>query len=180
MKTLYQNITIALIFMLTAILWFYSDKTIELYGDIFRLMILPIAGIWLLQKQYTKLKELIFVSLCVLGIAFAIKLSIAYFASYDSLQYFLEFAKRPINGEFKGFPSGHTTAVFIVVFFVWKYGSIKWRIVVTLLASLVALSRVISMWHTPTQVIAGAILGFVGSLLILKIIHRFYPTRPSL
>lgn len=179
MKIQYQNIALLLIVILSSGLWLYSNRTIELYGDIFRLMIIPLIVIWIFQRQYAKLKELIYVSVGILTIAFVLKFSFSYLSShyYESLYWILNIAKRPINGEFNGFPSGHTTIAFITAFFVWKYGEKKWSILVGLLAILVGLSRIISTWHTPLQVCAGAILGFAGSMLLLKTMQRFYLTH---
>lgn len=181
MKRQCQNIALLFIAVLSAGLWLYSNRTIELYGDIFRLMIIPLIGVWILQRQYAKLKELIYVSVGILTIAFVLKFGFSYLAShyYESLYWILDIAQRPINGKFNGFPSGHTTIAFIAAFFVWKYGEKKWSILVGILAILVGLSRIISTWHTPLQVCAGAILGFAGSMLLLKIMQRFYPAHPE-
>lgn len=176
----YQNITLLFIVILSAGLWLYSNRTIELYGDIFRLMIVPLIAVWVVQKRYTELKELICVGAGVLCVAGALKLTLAYLVGlYESLYWLQSLAQRPINGEFNGFPSGHTTLAFIAAFFVWKYGEKKWSILVGILAILVGLSRVFSTWHTPLQVCAGALLGFVGSMLLLKIMQRFYPSHPE-
>ena len=156
---------------------------IEDYGDIFRFMLIPLIIFLGITKCYIPLKNLLLTCAIVLGIAFSCKLGFAYLASHyvdsQSLMSFVQIAKRPINGEFKGFPSGHTTAAFIAVAFAWIYYDVKWKILFFILAALVGYSRIHSLWHTPTQVIVGALLGLglgVALLWILKN-HSFFLTK---
>lgn len=103
-------------------LWLY-DK--EIYGDVFRFMLIALGLFWFIQKQFQPLKYLIIIAIVILGIAFTSKLLFAYLAHHygdiEWLQNILEIAKRPINGEFKGFPSGHTTAAFIASALMWHF-----------------------------------------------------------
>ncbi|MCX2716643.1 phosphatase PAP2 family protein [Helicobacter sp. MIT 21-1697] len=154
-------------------LWLYEPR---LYSDVFRLMLLPLGLLWLVQKRYTLLKHFIFISVVILGIAFMCKYTFSFMANHyaDSLwvEHIIQIAKRPINGEFKGFPSGHTTAAFIAAAFALRYMGKKWGIFVIVLASMVGYARVLSLWHTPTQVCAGAIFGFIGSLVLIHFINK--------
>lgn len=152
-------------------LWFYDS---ELYGDIFRFMAIPLGILWLYQKRYIALKYYVCTAVIILGITFICKLSFAYIAAHYGdvswLQNIIEIAKRPINGEFKGFPSGHTSAAFMTSALVWRFIDRKSGVFVLLLAIFVGYSRIIHLWHTPTQVIAGAILGFIGSFAVFALI----------
>lgn len=156
------------------------DRAVELFGDVFRWMIIPLIGVWIMQRRFTQLRELVCVGAGVLCVAGVLKIGLAYLGGhYESLYWIQNIAQRPINGELNGFPSGHTTLAFIAVFFVWKYGDRRWGILVGWLALLVALSRVWSGWHTPLQVCAGAGLGLGGSMLLFKTLQRFYPQNPE-
>ena len=42
-----------------------------------------------------------------------------------------------------------------------------------ILAGFVGYSRILNLWHTPLQVCAGAILGFFGTLLVLKAVNKY-------
>ncbi|RDU60031.1 phosphatase PAP2 family protein [Helicobacter marmotae] len=160
-----------LIALLAVCLWFYD---VQLYGDVFRLMLIPLGLYWLFTKQLLCLKYFICVSVIILGIAFGCKLAFVYIAShYGSLewaQHIIEIAKRPINGEFRGFPSGHSSAAFAACALMWRFLGREWGIFSLILAIFVGYSRILSQWHTPTQVIAGAMLGFVGSFIVMLIL----------
>nr|QGT50401.1 hypothetical protein Helico5904_0730 [uncultured Helicobacter sp.] len=148
----------------------------EIYGDIFRLMPIFVGLLLLVQKKYILLRDFIITCVIVLGIAFGCKMGFAFLAAYygdsESIMSFVQIAKRPINGEFKGFPSGHTTAAFIVVAFGWIYCSMKWKILLLILALLVGYSRIYSTWHTSTQVICGALLGLGLGFVLLWILKK--------
>lgn len=156
-------------------LWLY-DK--EIYGDVFRFMLIALGLFWFIQKQFQPLKYLIIIAIVILGIAFTSKLLFAYLAHHygdiEWLQNILEIAKRPINGEFKGFPSGHTTAAFIASALMWHFIGKKWGIFTFILACFVGYSRILSLWHTPLQVLAGAILGFIGSFILIYYIDKYF------
>ena len=170
-----HNLVICLIGIFALGLWLY-DKVV--YGDVFRLMLVALGLFWFIQKQFQHLKYLIIVAIVILGIAFACKLLFAYLAHHygdiDWLQGILEIAKRPINGKFKGFPSGHTTAAFTTSALMWHFMGKKWGIFAFILACFVGYSRILSLWHTPLQVLAGAILGFIGSLILIYCIDKYF------
>lgn len=75
-------------------------------------------------------------------------------------------SQRPNNGSFDGFPSGHTSFAFSSVGFAQKRFGLKWSIPLGLMATAVGASRVYAEKHTITQVITGAILGFVTSYFL--------------
>ncbi|WP_297520708.1 phosphatase PAP2 family protein [uncultured Clostridium sp.] len=62
------------------------------------------------------------------------------------------------------FPSGHASAAFVGAFILAYYFK-KWAIPVYLLAIAIAVSRPFLLVHYPTDVIAGAIIGIVSSIL---------------
>ncbi len=172
-----QYIVLCLIALLALGLWLYNA---ELYGDVFRLMLIPLGLWWLSQKQYRLMAYFVCVVAVILGIAFVCKLTFTYIASHygdlQSVQDIKEIAKRPINGEFKGFPSGHTTAAFTAAALMWYFMGKQWGILAFILALFVGYSRIISLWHTPMQVCAGAFLGFVGSLALIMLLNKIDKT----
>jgi len=74
------------------------------------------------------------------------------------------FSLRP---EFTSLPSGHAATVFaaaVAITALWPRTAIfMWPLAIT-----VALSRVLVMAHNPSDVIAGAIVGIVGALLVRR------------
>ena len=155
-------------------LWLYNN---ELYGDVFRFMLIPLGIIWLIQKQFVPLRALLVSCAIIFGITFGLKFSFNYAAHtfMDSawIMDFVEIARRPINGEFKGFPSGHTASAFIAAALAWRYLGVRWGVYLIILAGFVGYSRILNLWHTPLQVCAGAILGFFGTLLVLKAVNKY-------
>jgi membrane-associated phospholipid phosphatase len=75
---------------------------------------------------------------------------------------YVPFIWRP---EYASLPSGHATNVFaalIAVGLVWP----RLRMIMLIYALIIAASRVIVLAHHPSDVIAGAIVGTVGALLV--------------
>lgn len=56
------------------------------------------------------------------------------------------------------FPSGHTSAAFLLAYISWQYSAYL-GIILTLWASIVGCSRVLLGVHFPTDILAGASLG---------------------
>ncbi len=162
-----KKIIMCIIGISAIMLWLY-DK--ELYGDAFRLMLIPLGALWLIKRDFTKLKCLILVAGIILFTAFSYMAN--HYADIPVVQDFVDIAKRPINGEFKGFPSGHTTAAFTAAAFMWHFLGKQWGLFGVILAIFVGYSRTIGLWHTHTQVIAGAILGFFGSIILIVLTNK--------
>lgn len=169
-----QFFYIGLIGAFALALWLFNH---ELYGDIFRLMLIPLGVIWLIQKRFIPLKGLVISCVVIFGITFGLKIAFNYaahtFVDSGWIMEIVEIAKRPINGEFKGFPSGHTTSAFIAAALAWWYLGTRWGVYLVILAGFVGYSRILNLWHTPLQVCAGAILGFFGTLLVLKAMSKY-------
>ncbi|MFH0846334.1 MAG: phosphatase PAP2 family protein [Patescibacteria group bacterium] len=70
-------------------------------------------------------------------------------------------------------PSGHTVLVFALAVAVFKYNKII-SAPFFLGAVLIALSRVVVGVHWPLDILAGAVLGIVGVLVVEKILIWFY------
>ncbi|MGL4761715.1 MAG: phosphatase PAP2 family protein [Sarcina sp.] len=74
------------------------------------------------------------------------------------------------------FPSGHASAAFVGAFILAYYFK-KWSVPVYLLAIAIAVSRPFLLVHYPTDVIAGAIIGIISSILAFffyKVILKRY------
>lgn len=72
------------------------------------------------------------------------------------------------------FPSGHTSSAFAAAFAILFYNR-KIGIPMTLFAALMGFSRIFVEVHFCTDVIAGAIVGFVYALIAAVIINILYP-----
>ena len=65
------------------------------------------------------------------------------------------------------FPSGHTATAFACATVLSAYAP-RWRVPFFVLAVLIAFSRIYNGMHYPTDVLAGAVLGVVVGLLVLR------------
>ncbi|MGX3010179.1 phosphatase PAP2 family protein [Helicobacter sp. 23-1044] len=145
----------------------------KIYGDIFR-FILPILCAFapFYERDFEKLKELIFAILISSLVVYVAKFGISYMvANYDVAE-ILSFARRPINGKYTGFPSGHTQGAFIAVAFAFVYFHLRWKILLFCLATLVGISRIYSEYHTILQMICGGIIGFFVSYFVIKFLQN--------
>lgn len=75
-------------------------------------------------------------------------------------------------GSGKSFPSSHSVNNFALAVFL-SYFFNKYRIYFYILASIVALSRVYVGVHYPSDILGGAVIGFIIANLILIIYKRF-------
>ncbi len=94
--------------------------------------------------------------------------------------------KRPV-GEWGGiyrntdphsFPSGHATRVFFLASMAWGIAPIWFAILLTIWAPLVSISRIQTGLHYLSDVIAGAILGWLMGKLALVILPFFIQLIP--
>ncbi|RDU65492.1 phosphatase PAP2 family protein [Helicobacter sp. MIT 14-3879] len=146
---------------------------IEVYGTIYRFLPFICFIPLLINKQYAMLRELFLALLFASLVAYFSKFSILYLLEhFNGLSEVLSFAKRPINNEFDGFPSGHTTTAFVAVAFAYIYYDLKWKVLFLIFAILVGISRICSFWHTPLQVFAGSLIGFFISLIVIRILQK--------
>ena len=76
------------------------------------------------------------------------------------------------------FPSGHTGSSFAAAFTIYYYNKKK-GILALILAALIGFSRMYLSVHYPTDVLAGLILGYLSSLVALKIIKNKYEKTTS-
>lgn len=86
---------------------------------------------------------------------------------------FVELSLIPFIPEPQGFsfPSGHSMASFVGATCIY-YTNKKFGILAYILATLIALSRVILIVHYPSDVITGAILGIFVALLVIFICSK--------
>ncbi len=71
------------------------------------------------------------------------------------------------TAEYASLPSGHATTAFAVVV---AFGTLwpRWRTVLWVYALLIAVSRVVLTAHYPSDVLAAAVVGVVGALLVRR------------
>lgn len=69
------------------------------------------------------------------------------------------------------FPSGHTSASFAAATVIYAFNK-KWGIASYVLAFLIAFSRLYLYVHYPTDVICGAVIGFVSALTAVKLLKE--------
>jgi membrane-associated phospholipid phosphatase len=65
-----------------------------------------------------------------------------------------------IDYDFLSFPSGHTATIFTMAYIFGIYAP-KYRYIIYILASLIGISRIVTIDHYPSDVIAGGYLGLV-------------------
>lgn len=159
---------LSLILLCAAILWFYD---IKLYGDIFRFLPIFLGLFMLYERKYRRVGLLIIVAIVVVGLVFVLKKIFGYLALHYG-DIFVQIARRPINGEFSGFPSGHSAPAFLALGFAMYFYPKKWVFLVFILALLVPLSRVITSWHTPLQVICGSLIGLLFGYFLTMILDK--------
>lgn len=71
-----------------------------------------------------------------------------------------------LDWTFAGFPSGHATTAFAFAVIMASVLGPRWRWPLLILATLIALSRVVTGVHFLTDVVAGAALGTFGAVLV--------------
>lgn len=155
-----ENSFIIVVLLVACIIFLYD---VELYGDIFQFLALYL-GVFILlyERNIKRIVVLCIAAFCVLFVVYAIKGGFVWLASYnaDYAQISLRpyaFSREHNVKYYNGFPSGHTAGAFIAVGFAMRYYSKKWVAFLALLALFVPPSRVITMWHTTLQVVAGGI-----------------------
>lgn len=91
---------------------------------------------------------------------------------FMSLEELTTLVERPTS---YSFPSGHSCSSFAAMHIYWLALDIRWfKVMAVVLAVLMAFSRLYVGVHYPTDVLMGALVGFVGSGLIWKVLHRKY------
>ena len=72
------------------------------------------------------------------------------------------------------FPSGHTTVSFAAALVIFRYRKL-WGWIALAIAALIAFSRMYLFVHFPTDVVAGLLIGLVGSLTADLLTCRLLP-----
>ncbi len=147
-----------------------APQWVETYGDIFQFLPAMAATYSLMRQDYEGLLQLALGTGTTLGITFISKYSFVGISHINERA--AGISKRPNNGGFDGFPSGHTSSAFSAAGFMQKRYGWKWGVPTTILATGVGISRVLAQKHTIVQVITGALLGYGVSYLFAKRLHQ--------
>lgn len=163
-------------------LFFYD---VELYGDVFQFLALYLGIVILLyERDIKRCIILAIAAAAVLGVVYGIKLGFSWIAQHYSE--YAQISLRPyafervsksdvfVATDYTGFPSGHTAAAFIAVGFALHFYPKRWVLLLAFLAILVPPSRVITLWHTITQVIAGGLLSLLISYFVVYWLQKFW------
>lgn len=160
----------ALIALATALIVWNFKK----YGDIFQIL-LPALCVFMpfYERDFEKLKQLIFAILLSTLVVQATKLGISYAVAHYEMGEIFSFAQRPIDMKrFDGFPSGHTQGAFIGFAFAFVYFKMRWKILFFCLALMVGISRIYSGYHTILQVICGGLVSFLVCYFAIKFLQK--------
>ncbi|PAF47575.1 hypothetical protein BKH46_03895 [Helicobacter sp. 12S02634-8] len=136
----------------------------EIYGDIFQFLPAMAAVYSLASQDYKGLGYLAIGTGSTLALTFAVKYS--FVGISRNHPNWAKISRRPNQGSYDGFPSGHTASAFSAAGFMQRRYGWKWGVPTTILATLVGVSRVVAQRHTVVQVIAGAMLGYGLSYLV--------------
>jgi len=71
------------------------------------------------------------------------------------------------------FPSGHAAVFFALGTILWFYNK-KAGLLFLLGATVLSLARVFAFLHWPSDILAGAVIGIVSAILVLKLSQRFF------
>ncbi|ANV98542.1 hypothetical protein BBW65_06930 [Helicobacter enhydrae] len=141
-----------------------AKKVIETIGDVLQFLpVVPVSYALSIQ-DYQGLKEYAIGFGSTMGVVLVSKWGLNEISKKHP-QY-VSFAQRPNNGNFQGFPSGHTASAFSAVGFMQKRYGWKWGLPLSILAGFTGFSRVYAERHTLLQVAAGAMLGFGVNYLV--------------
>lgn len=141
-----------------------TQKAFEILSDVLQFLPALSASYSLAIKDYEGLKELAIGFGTTIGVTLISKASLNALAKKYPQK--LQIALRPNHANYEGFPSGHTSSAFSAAGYMQRRYGWKWRVPMSLLATLTGISRVVANKHTPVQVIAGAMLGFGVSYLV--------------
>lgn len=125
--------------------------------------------VFLTTKRYKKMGEIITLSfiLNIIVVNIILKIFVGRLRPYEAVG-FTDLLISHLSDN--SFPSGHTSYAFSFVSVLWFLGKSKimnWYM--TILAVLIALSRLYLYVHYPSDVLAGAIIGVLLSVLAIKI-----------
>lgn len=150
-----------------------AETNFEAFGDAFRFLPLYVMVVSVAIEDYWGVGELALGTLTGQAITEGIRWGMN--TLYDN-GYNVSFAKRPCCDTWKGMPSGHASGAFSAAGFVfYRYG---WKpaIPTTILATLVAASRVEARKHSLLQVSVGALIGWGSAWIFTK---KYLPENTS-
>lgn len=151
-------------------LWTPFWKMVTFLGDAGWFWILTAVTLLLIKKTRTAG----FLSLCSLGTGAVItnvllKNLVARPRPYDVLEGLIPLVPRLSD---YSFPSGHTCASFACALILYRMLPGKKGIIFLILAFLIGLSRLYVGVHYPTDVLGGALVGILSSVMVLWLYRR--------
>jgi len=151
--------------------WFYS---LSLYAAKFGIVIFFLSFIYLILKR--KIPAFL-CALFSMGLAGIVDFIV--FALWQRPNPYITYSKivsvslngMPVNSG--SFPSSHTYVAFAIATSLILFGHIRLGLFLLLIALLIALSRIVSGYHYPSDIIGGIILGVMSGILMRRLFRHW-------
>lgn len=164
-----------IVLVASSVLFVYDVK---LYGDVFQFLALYLGIVILAYEKNIKRVIMLSISaIFVIAVVYAVKFGFIWLASRNADYALISLRPYAFDGipkikDYNGFPSGHTAAAFIAIGFALRFYSKKWIMFLAFIAIFVAVSRVLTLWHTIIQVVAGGIISLVITYSVLAVLQK--------
>ncbi|MDO8584004.1 MAG: phosphatase PAP2 family protein [bacterium] len=145
--------------------------------DLIYFLVIPVAltGVWRKNKSLGKAAyRAAFAALLAYGLAILLGWILGRIRPFHASAEIALWINPPLT--YYSFPSGHASVSFAVAFAI-LYGNVSLGLVTMLMATGIVLGRVVTGVHYPTDIIAGAALGFLAYTIIDTAMHHLSVRR---